>query len=264
MPLKRRAAAKDWTVTSRLFDRTIRSVCNQTTDRFHVLVVCTERPDTTFTHPNLHYLEVDFPVPVPEYGPRVDDRAKRVVAGLLALDHPAITHVMSVDADDYVSRRLAAFVADHPTDNGWYVDDGYELAEGSRFVRHRTTGFFTRCGSCNIIRRDLFTLPGAVEEYHAMTGYDRFLGGHPYAPGDLAARGHPLRALPFPGAIYHRDRSGESVTKQETLRAKLARNPREILRIGRNAVMAPRELRPLTRALRLEFGIDAADRDAAS
>jgi hypothetical protein len=256
IPVKCRAASKDWHVTSRLFERTLRSVCNQTTDDFDVLVVCNERPTTTFHHPNLRYLEVDFPAPEPEYGPRVDDRAKRVVAGLLALDRPAVTHVMSVDADDYVSRRLAAFVAEHPDDNGWYVDDGYELQEGSRLIRHRTTGFYQRCGTCNIIRRDLFTLPDTLQDYHRMTGFDRFIGGHPHARGDLEARGHPLQPLPFAGAVYLRDRSGESVTMQEAFRAKLARNPRELLRVARNAVMAPLELRPLGRELRLEFGLE--------
>ncbi|MBD2072862.1 glycosyltransferase family 2 protein [Phormidium sp. FACHB-592] len=255
IPVKSQRAATSWPALSKLFDRCLRSVCNQTSTDFQVLVVCNERPQTSFEHPNVTYLEVDFPPPKADYGAKVDDRAKRVVAGLLAVRDLQPSHVMSVDADDCISQQIAAFVSQHKDSNGWYVNSGYEYEEGSHKISIRRKDFHKICGTCNIINYRLFSLPEKMLPYEELTGYDRFLGGHPLAKGDLAERGAPIEPLPFPGVVFVRDSAGESVSMQETLLAKLKRNPKEVLRGIKKAVMAPMNEQLLTNEVRENFSL---------
>lgn len=255
IPVKRKEAATSWAELCKLFERCLRSVCNQTFSEFQVIVVCNEKPIISFEHPKVKYLEVDFPVPESTYNARVDDRAKRVVAGLLAARKYNPSHVMSVDADDCISRNIADFVSQNPESNGWYVDKGYEYEEGSRKISIRRKDFHKICGTCNIINYQLFNLPDQMMPYNKLSGYDRFLGGHPLAKGDLAERGTPIQPLPFPGVIFVRDRARESVSMQEGLVAKLRRNPREVLRGVKKTMTAPFNEQLLTQEIREDFGL---------
>jgi hypothetical protein len=255
IPVKSPKAATSWPELCKLFERSLRSVCSQTSSEFHVVVVCNEKPEIEFHHPQVQYLQVDFPVPKAEYGARVDDRAKRVVAGLLSVRDLQPSHVMSVDADDCISNRIAAFVNQHKESNGWFVDGGYEYEEGSNKIAVKKEGFYRICGTCNIVNYRLFKLPEKMLPYEQLTGYDRFLGGHPLAKGDLAERGTPIEALPFPGVVFVRDRAGESVSMQENLFAKLQRNPKETLRGVKKRLLAPFNEQVLTDHIRNEFGL---------
>ena len=255
IPVKSQKVATSWSELCKLFDRCLRSVCNQTSENFRVVIVCNEKPQKYFYHPNVTYLEVNFPPPNDDYGAKVDDRAKRVVAGLLAVKDLHPTHVMSVDADDCISRKIAEFVNQYPDSNGWYVNSGYEYEEGSSKVSMRHQDFHKICGTCNIVNYRLFSLPEKMMPYEELAGYDRFLGGHPLAKGDLAERGTPIAPLPFPGVVFVRDRAGESVSMQESVLAKWKRNPREVLRGFKKTLMAPLNERPLTNEIRQEFGL---------
>lgn len=255
IPIKSPKVATSWSTLCQLFERTLRSVCNQSSSEFRVLVVCNEKPETQFHHPDVDYLEVDFPVPSMEYGAKMDDRAKKVVAGLLALREMQPNHVMLVDADDCISKHIAAFVAEQPQSNGWFIDQGYEYVDGSSRISIRKKNFYRMCGTCNIFNYQLLTLPDKLLPYEQIVGYDRFLTGHPLAKGDLEARGTPIQPLPFPGAIYIRDTASESVTLQEGLLDKLKRNPKEALHGLKRALLAPMNDQNLTDEIREEFGL---------
>jgi hypothetical protein len=255
IPVKSKQAATSWSELCKLFERSLRSVCSQSSSEFRVIVVCNERPEIAFHHPQVQYLDVDFPVPEANYNARVNDRAKRVVAGLLAVRDLNPSHVMSVDADDCISRQIAEFVSQNPNANGWYVNSGYEYEEGSQKISIRRKDFHKICGTCNIVNYRLFHLPRKMAPYHELTGYDRFLGGHPLAKGDLAERGTPIEPLPFPGVIFIRDRAGESVSMQENLLAKWQRNPKEVLRGIKKFVLSPFNEKTLTQEIKEEFSL---------
>lgn len=255
VPVKSKSSATSWPDLSKLFNRCLNSICKQTSPDFHVIVVCNERPDNSFSHSKVTYLDVDFPTPKPEYNARVDDRAKRVVTGILAAQKLCPTHIMSVDADDCVSKHIAEFVSANVTSNGWYVNSGYEYQEGSQKILIRRNNFNKICGTCNIINYDLLQLPEKLLPYEELSGYDRFIGGHPLAKIDLAERGSPLAPLPFPGAIFVRDPVGESVSMQEDLLAKLRRNPRELLRNLKKPLITPFNEKIVTDEIRETFGL---------
>lgn len=204
IPVKSAKISNSWSLTSQLFERCLRSVCNQTSAPFRVVVVCNERPETSFTHPQVDYVEVDFPPPVAdpnkettgyEYGRSAEigrknaDKARRILTAFEHAQRYAPTHAMVVDADDCVSRRLAAFVAAHPASPGWYLKKGYMYPEGSRFLYFNVRNFNVICGTSVIFawpQRHLLVRDGVY--------YNHTFDSPP--PGTL------LTPLPFPGAVY--------------------------------------------------------------
>jgi hypothetical protein len=202
VPVKSPKLSRNWPLASRLFERCLRSLCAQTISDFRVVVVCNERPRTSFRHPNLEYLEVDFPVPEEhrpeeatttgyEYARSAEmarknaDKALKLRTGLDygARYHP--THSMGVDADDCVSNRLAEFVAQHPEEPGWFFQKGFIHPEGGRLMYLNRKNFNQACGSSSVVRFDLRHLLFANPDFYAHC-FDQ----------------PPLVPLPFPGAIY--------------------------------------------------------------
>jgi hypothetical protein len=202
VPVKSPKLSRDWTLACRLFERCLRSICAQTSGDFRVVVVCSQKPTTTFEDPRVEYLEVDFPVPERrrpdevsttgyDYGLSGEiarknaDKARKLRTGF---DHGARyqpTHCMGVDADDCVSQRLAAFVQKHPQAPGWFFRKGYIYPEGRRFMYLNRKNFNQTCGSSVVFRQDLRALVFENPEFYAHCT-DR----PPFVP------------LPFPGAIY--------------------------------------------------------------
>ena len=203
IPIKSAKISSNWAATSRLFERCLRAICNQTSPNFRVVVVCNERPDTPFEHPHVHYLEVDFPPPMPDpteeatsgyelarskdIARKNADKARKIQAGLDYAQCYDPTHSMVVDADDCVSNRLAEFVAKNPQATGWYLKSGYIYTEGSRFLSLNRQNFNVVCGSSVIIayaqRQRLFSSP----DFYQHAFYE--------APAGLVP-------LPFVGAVY--------------------------------------------------------------
>ena len=159
IPLKSAKISDSWEHISQLFERTIRSVCNQTSSEFRVIVVCHEKPDIKFKHPNVFYLQVDFPPPTWEnnngYFSRRLDKQKKIFVGLSYACRFNPTHVMFVDADDCVSKHLAKFVSQNPDCNGWMFGKGYDYVDGRKFIFLRRKGFYGRCGTSSIVKYDL-------------------------------------------------------------------------------------------------------------
>jgi hypothetical protein len=203
VPLKSAQISRNWALACRLFERCLRAICNQTSPQFRVVVVCNERPTVSFSHPNVHYLEVDFPPPLPdptetrsvgyELSRSKDierknaDKARKLRTGLEYARRYQPTHSMVVDADDCVSRRLAKFVEQNPESPGWYFQKGYIHTEGSRFMHLNSRNFNVVCGTSVVI---------AYERYHLLFANPDF---YQHAFEEPMAS---LTPLPFPGAVY--------------------------------------------------------------
>ena len=254
IPIKSPQVATSWSGVCQLFERTLRSICSQTASDFQVMVICNEIPQIEFQHPQVEYLKVDFPVPNSSYGAKGDDKAKKIVAGLLAVRDLKPSYVMPVDPDDCVSNQLVAFVNQHPNCNGWYVDSGYEYEDGSSKIAIRRKDFYKICGSCMIINYQLFNLPESLPSYEQIT-FDRFINGHPLVKNDLAEIGKPIEPLPFKGTVFMRDRVGESISMQEPFLEKFRRSPRETMRGLKKMILSPINEQKLTADICDEFGL---------
>jgi hypothetical protein len=204
IPLKSKQICQSWERVSQLFARTAKSTCNQTTDNFRVIVVCNEKPNIEFNHKNLIYIQRDFTLPSLDWRSKNIDRTRKLITGLTYARELNPSHIMSVDADDCVSKHLAEFVNSHSQSNGWLINKGYSYTEGDKIIRLMRKGFERYCGTSNIVRYDLYNVPEIIDEIteakylESIFNYYR----HREITDTLAKQGTPLEPLPFPGAIY--------------------------------------------------------------
>lgn len=203
IPLKSAKVSNSWERVTQLFERCIKSVCNQTSPNFHVIVVCHEKPKIEFTHSQITYITVDFS-PANEINPVAKgdtDKGRKILKGLIYARQFSPTHTMTVDADDCVSEKLAKFIQQHPDSNGWFINKGYKYQEGSNYIYIKRSNFYKMCGTCNIIRYDLNDLP-EIAEYNRGYGYYRYYIDHAKVRDILKNKAKAIKSLPFPGAVY--------------------------------------------------------------
>ncbi|ARV59055.1 hypothetical protein BZZ01_10780 [Nostocales cyanobacterium HT-58-2] len=203
IPLKSPQASKSWELVTKLFERCIKSVCNQTSSDYRVIVVCHERPRLEFHHPHITYIQVDFP---PANEPDAfcighTDKGRKILKGLIHAQEFSPSHTMTVDADDCVSKHLAEFVNQNHNKPGWFISKGFKYQDESNFVYIKRRNFYKICGTSHILSYDLNKLP-KNPEYNRGYGYYRFYIDHEKVRETLAKDGNVLEPLPFPGAVY--------------------------------------------------------------
>ena len=119
------------------------------------------------------------------------DKGRRVLAGMLHARSAG--HLMIVDDDDFVSRRLASFVAANRAANGWYFRTGYVWGDSGAFSTHRLASLrhvtHRQGGSVG--------LPASLEAARDLHSKD---AGQSHSIRDhLASAGAPLAAYPLSG-----------------------------------------------------------------
>jgi hypothetical protein len=251
IPLKSPQASKSWNYVSKLFERCLKSVCNQTSSNFRVIVVCNQKPDIEFEHSSVNYIQVNFPVPAPTYGDRSRDKASKILTGLRASKDLPSSHVMPVDADDCVSKHLAEFVNQTPHCNGWFVNKGYIYEEGSKYIYLRSKNFYKLCGTSNIFRQDLYSIP-KIDEHESTYLY---YISHNKAREIMIKKETPLEPLPFAGSVYISAANQENITFGRSFYDKLRKNPKSIISPVKYKVIKIFDSRFLDDLIREEFGI---------
>jgi hypothetical protein len=195
-----------WEFSSKILERCVKSICNQTSSDFRVLIVHHEKPNIQLDHPNIDYIQVDFAVPTwAEPSSPYRDKGRKLWTGLNYARQLNPSHIMCVDSDDCVSQNLVQFVEQNSDENGWYIANGYEYPDSSGRVYHRKNKFHLKCGTSHIIHWNLL-LPFANLEFDQVT--DQFLW-HQDLVKTFSEQGSPLIPLPFDGAVYISD-TGEN------------------------------------------------------
>ena len=226
IPVKHPARSRSYRVVTDLLRRTLQSVGAQIDRNFAVIVVSNQTPDWAGEMDGVQFVEVDFP-PAEPPARREDwvdwlyeDRGAKIAVGLRHARRLNPTHVMFVDADDFVSRRLAGFVRDHPTAPGWYMPDGMTYSGLFKIAAPRDR-FWSYCGTSHILRYDLVPVPETMELFpskEAVLGMldpfylKRILGCHVDFIKYFNERGTPIQPLPFVGGIWHAD-TGENSSR---------------------------------------------------
>ncbi|MFD2588230.1 hypothetical protein ACFSQJ_14920 [Croceitalea marina] len=197
VPIKSKTISKDWDHFSRLVERTIKSICNQKDSDFKVFVACHEIPETSFVNDNrVTFLQVDFPPPVLGGSPRGDnmkknfDKTNKIKFAVEEAQKENVSYIMIVDGDDCVSNKISSYVNENCSESipGWYVQKGYLYKEGSSYAYRNSKNFNRICGSCIIIKPELF---------HLMINKNGL-----FKHGWTELKGHTLLPLPFPASIY--------------------------------------------------------------
>jgi hypothetical protein len=152
-------------------------------------------------------------------------------------------HVMVVDYDDLVSRRLTEVVAGQPDAPGWFVDAGF-LWDGGAVASVLPTGFNDLCGTSLLIRADLLRIPADPTDPRHLDWIKSTLGSHKQWHGLFE-----LEDLGFPGAVY-RIGSGANVSGA-------IGQGRRVLRAAKRPSGLARHLRVLRRwkSVRRDFGV---------
>lgn len=256
IPLKSKKVSKSWEYTSKLFERCIKSICNQTSQDFQAIVICHEKPDIQFSHPRILYVQVDFAPPrlSDGDGPMLIDRTQKVMKGLYLSRQFKPSHVMVADADDCVSQKLAEFVSKNTQCNGWYVDKGYRYTDGSKRILP-TKQLHRLCGTSIILKYDLYELPMNLED-----SGDESIGqyhiNHNEAVRIMAQQGTPLEPLPFEAAIYISPINRDNLFATITFSRKLRQNPKWVLSPIKLALQKILQSQPLTESIRKEFTLE--------
>ena len=255
IPVRHPSSIADPALARSLMAETLASLAGQTHPGWGCVIAAERDAELPALPQGVEVVETDIPAPdLPDF--RVDkqtnrvmvrlDKGARIMTALVAMQPRG--HVMVVDYDDLVSRRLAALAAERPEANGWYFDSGL-LYSGGAIVSAYPKGFNRLCGTSVIVHSRLLRIPptmaGFEPEYTART-----LGGHIWIRGDLEASGTPLEPLPFPGAVY-RIGHGHSASLSETLWGRIVN--RSTIRRPMEIVRQLMQLRPLDRSVRQEF-----------
>jgi hypothetical protein len=226
IPVKHPARSQSYERVCDLLRNTIRSVEAQTDPHFATVIVLNERPAWAEDTPNRKFIQVDFP---PAEAPRTQkdwvnwlymDRGAKIAVGLLHAKEFSPTHVMPVDADDFVSNRLAGWVREHPADAGWYMPTGLIWSGLFRIgePRHK---FWSYCGTSHIFRADLLPVDDAIgprpSRDHVVSTLgaeytEKILGNHVHYIRHFGERGITLEPLPFIGGVWHAD-TGENSSR---------------------------------------------------
>lgn len=226
LPVKHPARSRSYEKVTDLLRDTVRSVEAQTDPRFCTIVVGNQRPAWWEDTPTRRFVEVDFPPAEPPKS-RADwvnwlylDRGAKLAVAMLHARDLGATHVMPVDADDFVSNRLAGFVAEHPDTAGWYMETGL-IWSGLFRIGEERHKFWSYCGTSHLFRQELFDVPAslglrptrdAVVEAMGHEYVEKILGNHIHYLRHFAERGVSLQRLPFIGGVWHAD-TGENSSR---------------------------------------------------
>ncbi len=226
IPVRHQDNARDWALLKENLSQTIASISSQTNRNWRALVVANHGADLPELPEQFGVTYVDFSPNVlheltrsPSREDFLDafrlDKGRRVLAGML--DAKGSRYFMIVDDDDLISSSLVDFVNSHSDENGWVINQGYIWDHNGKLLMEHDD-FNHVCGTCLVIRSDLYGLPekfdGVSQEW-----IKDMLGSHHRITEILAGRGSPLARLPFRGAIY-RVAHGGSHSKTPSLLSK--------------------------------------------
>lgn len=229
IPVRDPRGVRDWSTVKANLAATVRSLAAQKGPTPTIVLGASPGTDLPALPKCAHVIDVDRPyAPLPRFdqeAARLDaireDKGMRLVTALVSAQPEG--HVMVVDYDDLVSPALSSFVDSHPLDDGWFVDRGYVWDGGMLGIRV-SHGFNGYCGTSLIVRHDLLRIPETLDAIDLEWVKDS-LGSHVRLGPLLAAQSHPLRPLPFAGAVY-RTRTGVNVSGSgRTLRMAVQQNP---------------------------------------
>lgn len=244
VPLKPKTVSKNWALDSRLLERTLRSICNQTNKNFKVILVFNDRPETEFTHPNLiyHYFPFD-PVSSDEiedldyvlkyysrdYAEKMLDKGKKTFYGCKKAIEIGCEYLMGVDGDDLISNQIAAFVNDRISSKsaGWRIKKGFIYEENSTILI-KNFEIQDINGSTHIIRKDLIKIPDFST--NVLWNYNLFEAhGYTY---DRIRQFHNVMLDDYPsfGVIYMIHHNNTSNIRLFTQRISLKNFVKKILR----------------------------------
>lgn len=271
IPLRAKETSSDWNSCVQHFNRTLKSIFNQTDSEFRCIVACNEIPQLDQEYDErLEFIKLEIPVPR-EWIEMSRDKywkltmiAVRIREVLEKMQNPEKgIYVMPVDADDLINCRIAEYCKLHPNENGLVSNDGYVWKSGDKFFR-KYPQMHTYCGSCNIIKMYRNDLPKESPVSQKLC-HDRETAGllnarypirfdHNLVVERYKQEGKPFAYLPFRSTVYVLD-TGDNISaiyhSMHQTEEKKRFHPIAFLR-SINIF----KMQPITKKIKREFGLE--------
>ena len=149
------STAKDFESVKSNFLLNLKSVCGQSNQDFKYIVVCNEIPEINFERSNIEYFVVDFPpLAYDDTKGKRQDKAAKLVVGLLFAKNFDPDYVYFCDADDWVVGNINEFLVNNSSDTGFLVNKGYFVDVNKRKYLTKF-GLYRFCGSTHAIKYSL-------------------------------------------------------------------------------------------------------------
>lgn len=141
---------EQWDRVSEVCNNTLKSILNQTSRNFKIILVCNEPPINVPQDSNLIITPTDLPCPK-NYEGVINDIYQKIKIGMTVAGRLKAKFVMRIDADDFVSNKLVAFTEKNPDSNGWYFNWGY-CYDYWNHKMYLQPSLHMNCGTAHIIR----------------------------------------------------------------------------------------------------------------
>lgn len=213
--LRSKNSTNQWENVLADFNNTLHSIFHQTCDDFRVYVGCNEIPELFEKYDSrLTFVTARLPIPQ-NWTECCRDRswklllcAQKIKQDLFCVDSSrSDIFVFPVDADDFVSKRVAQWCHDHPNANGFKSQTGYRWIKGQNYAE--ITPYYG--GTMNIMKMNADDLPDEIPDNSLCFDMNTSIAMSKKYPirwidcqvaGKFAALGKPLEKLPFRSTVY--------------------------------------------------------------
>lgn len=219
IPMKPIHKSNDWESDCSVLSKTLESILNQTSPYYRVYVVYHDLPLFLKEDARIVYVQSPFAfsefdqVPHGEYllkrfktekmTVRRWDKGRKVTYGSSLAVADQCSYIMSLDADDRVSKYLVAHI-EKTSEEGkkprWVINKGYVFKEGTKYLIRVPEKLYMINGSSAIIRSDLIRIP----DFNSTSYQDyNFFTDHGWVYERMKDEtGHALEFLSFPAVTY--------------------------------------------------------------
>lgn len=217
VPIVPKKYSKDWPLANLMLERTVRSICSQTSRNFRLIIVYNDKPEIQFSDDNIHYMPYSFPeITISqiedfdymsqwftvEYAERMMDKSRKITLGCKLAKELGCDYLMAIDSDDMISNKIAEYVNENSCSRiaGWRISNGYLYREGSKLII-KSNQIWGINGSTHIIRSDLVDIPDFKKDFKLLN-YNLFQQ-HPYTYQRIKDfHNQKLLNFPFFATVY--------------------------------------------------------------
>ena len=203
IPLRSKAAAKNWESITEDFNKTLKSCYNQMSPEFKIFVACHDIPKIDFVYDaRVNFIQVDIPTPT-NTQEMMYDKGYKMYELMRAvrndINNSNGCYVLPVDADDLVSNKVASFFQGRDDGMCYTSKFGYIWKHSSSFVT-KAKDLWRTCGSCTVVYYKKDELPKV--DYAENTNKYIFQNSHRFLIKYAKSIGKQFGIIPFPTTIY--------------------------------------------------------------
>jgi hypothetical protein len=220
IPFKPKRNSANWASDSENLKNTLLSILEQTNTAFQVMVILHDMPLDPLLHEQVTYSR--FPGAYCTYDQLEDgveqlkgnaylkerdveylfDQGRKQMYGANIAIEQGFEYIMSVDADDLVSKHLVQYIMQNsqPGIMGWFVDKGFFYIKNENIFIRRPYAMNVYNGSTNIVHKNYIP---HFDIAVLRLGDINFFSSHAYLATRLKeSYGKVLRPLPFYAIVY--------------------------------------------------------------